>query len=62
MAINSTPADSPASNTGMMFGSSVAAAARDSRMNRCPEHLVAGEDGGHHLQGHQPAELIVYAQ
>ena len=36
IAMNSAPAAvSPASNTGMMCGSSTAAAARDSRMNRC---------------------------
>ena len=33
--MNSTPSASPASYTGMMCGSSTAAAARDSRMNRC---------------------------
>ena len=35
MAMNSTPSASPASNTGMMCGSSTAAADRDSRMKRC---------------------------
>ena len=35
IAMNRTPSASPASNTGMMCGSSTAAADRDSRMKRC---------------------------
>ena len=45
IAMNSTPSASPASNTGMMCGSSTAAAARDSRMNRCRNASSAASAG-----------------
>ena len=41
----STPSASPAPYTGMMCGSSTAAAARDSRMNRCRNASSAASAG-----------------
>src|SRR6516164_10807791 len=49
--MNSTPSASPASNTGMMCGSSTAAAARDSRMNRCRNAWSAANDAPMSRQG-----------
>src|ERR1039458_9304718 len=46
IAMNSTPLASPASNTGTMCGSSTAAAARDSRTNRCRNASSAASAGG----------------
>src|SRR5580698_4519022 len=45
MAMNSTPSASPASNTGMMCGSSTAAADRDSLMKRCLKASSAASAG-----------------
>ena len=45
IAMNSRPSASPASNTGMMCGSSTAAAALASRMNRCLKLVSSPSDG-----------------
>ena len=45
IAMNSTPPASPASNTGIMCGSSTAAAARDSRRNR-PRNSASAASAG----------------
>ena len=45
ITMNSTPSASPASCTGMICGSSTAAAARDSRKNRCRNPAYAARAG-----------------
>ena len=57
--MNSTPSASPASKTGMMCGSSTAAAACDSRMKPLLEGLVRGQSRGEDLQRYQPAQPLI---
>ena len=59
MAMNSTPSASPASNTGMMCGSSTAAADRDSRMKRCRNSSSVGQRGREDLERYLPVKPLV---
>ena len=59
IAMNSTPSASPASYTGMMCGSSTAAAARDSAINRRRNAGSAASSRRQDLQRHQPTQPLI---